>query len=69
MCVIYCLYLRCVKMVAVGTSDEEGTPVCVEVLSGRHGFHSTELFHEVSLALINNALVLCFLGLFSCVVC
>lgn len=41
-------------------------PDSVEVLSGGHGFHSTELFNE---ALINNALVLCFLVWFSCVVC
>lgn len=67
-CNIFCLYLRCVTIVAVGTSDEEGTPVwAVTVLRSSlevMGFTS-ELFNE---ALINDALVLCFLVLFSCVV-
>lgn len=52
-CNIFCLYLQCVKMVAVGTSAKEGTvnDDSLDPLWRSHEFHSTELFNEVSFGL------------------
>lgn len=71
-CNILCVLTVC-EMVAVGTSDAEDTPELLPGVSRSSldvmGFTPQSFLMKSVLALINNALVLCFLGLFSWMLC